>query len=615
MRTDGGGELMKVLQAVMDASAHAMFTLDAEGIITNINEQAKERFGLFSRSEHSHQAGKIVPGDIVIIADTAIGADDGKLSLADLEKIGIHDRKIKEGDMILAAGVFKSGKTKAQYKFLSEEESASLVMKTFFGGHRISAGIENKEAYVIVNGNRYSISYFLCIGQMVVLDGKTGAVKFWEEKGYSARKEGIGNLLRGGSFSAKTPNSEIKVIGYHFKEFFEGELFEEHIFNMLQGFAEKYADREYEINGFALMASLFPIRGEERIEGVVVKFRHVEDLRRTIEERNEAIKAAEKSYRRAEENILIPVNAFSTLFGSSTAMLSVKRYAYRLSRMDCDILITGESGTGKSYLAKAINLLQPRKGPFVVVDCTSISPNLFESEMFGYASGAFTGASPKGKRGFFEEADGGTIFLDEIGEIPPHIQAKLLHVIQNKTIYRVGSTKPIKVDVRIIAATNRDIKKGIAEGWFRKDLYYRLSAFSLELPPLRECKEDIFFIVDNLMESIRKKYEMPEKYLSGEVFSKLLNYDWPGNIRELENVLERAVALSYSDIIYPEHIQIESEDERPENGSLKERLKIEERKILIQTLQECKGIRKDVMEKLKISKSVFYEKLKEHRLS
>ncbi|MDO4720042.1 MAG: sigma 54-interacting transcriptional regulator [Peptostreptococcaceae bacterium] len=606
---------MKVLQAVMDASAHAMFTLDAEGIITNINEQAKERFGLFSRSEHSHQAGKIVPGDIVIIADTKIGADDGKLSLADLEKIGIHDRKIKEGDMILAAGVFQSGQIKAQYKFLSEKESASLVMKTFFCGHRISVGIENKEAYVIVNGNRYSISYFLCIAQMVVLDGETGAVKFWEEKGYSARKEGVGNLLRGGFFSAKTPNSEIKVTGYHFKEFFEGKLFEEHISNMLQGFVEKYADMEYEINGFALVASLFPIRGEGKIEGVVVKFRHVEDLKRTIEERNEAIKAAEKSYRRAEENILIPVNAFSTLFGSSTAMLSVKRYAYRLSRMDCDILITGESGTGKSYLANAINLMQLRKGPFVVADCTSISSNLFESEMFGYASGAFTGASPKGKRGFFEEADGGTIFLDEIGEIPPPIQAKLLHVIQNKTIYRVGSTKPIKVDVRIIAATNRDIRKGIAEGWFRKDLYYRLSAFSLELPPLRECKEDIFFIVDNLMESIRKKYGMPEKYLSGEVFSKLLNYDWPGNIRELENVLERAVALSYSDIIYPEHIQIESEDERPENGSLKERLKIEERKILVETLQECKGIRKDAMEKLKISKSVFYEKLKEHRLS
>lgn len=204
--------------------------------------------------------------------------------------------------------------------------------------------------------------------------------------------------------------------------------------------------------------------------------------------------------------------------------------------------------------------------------------------------------------------------MDEIGEMPTQIQAKLLHVIQNKMIYRVGSTKPVHVDVRIIASTNRDLKRGVEEGWFRTDLYYRLNAFTLHLPPLRNCKEDIFFIIDNLMEEIRKKYHMPEKYLSGEVFSKLLNHDWPGNIRELENVLEYAMAFSESEIIYPEHIKIESGSEAEERRTLREQLKAEEKKIIEKVLFQCGGVRKEAIERLGVSKTVFYEKLKEYQL-
>ena len=231
--------------------------------------------------------------------------------------------------------------------------------------------------------------------------------------------------------------------------------------------------------------------------------------------------------------------------------------------------------------------------------------------MFGYVGGAFTGASPKGKAGFFEEADGGTIFLDEIGEIPLNIQAKLLNVIQNKVVCRVGSTKMVPVDVRILAATNRNLKEDVAAGRFRQDLYYRLSAFSLELPPLRSCPEDICFIIDNLMEKIQQKYGVTRKNLSGEAFSKLIAYDWPGNIRELENVLESAVALSESDIIYAEQIRLESE---PVRMGLKERLKIEEEKIIRQTLAQCGGSRSRAMEQLGLSKTVFYGKLKEYQI-
>ena len=243
------------------------------------------------------------------------------------------------------------------------------------------------------------------------------------------------------------------------------------------------------------------------------------------------------------------------------------------------------------------------------MDCATISPTLFESEMFGYVGGAFTGANPQGKAGFFEAAD---IFLDEIGEIPLQIQAKLLSVIQNKVVCRVGSTRSVPVDVRILAATNRDLRAEVAAGRFRQDLYYRLSAFSVELPPLRSCPEDVCFLIDRLMEKIPQKYGVPPRSLSGEAFGKLLAYNWPGNIRELENVLENAVALSESELIYAEHIHLEGTAPAP--LTLKERLKREERQILRQTLAQCGGSRVKAMELLGLSKTVFYGKLKEYQL-
>ena len=226
--------------------------------------------------------------------------------------------------------------------------------------------------------------------------------------------------------------------------------------------------------------------------------------------------------------------------------------------------------------------------------------------------GAFTGANPQGKAGFFESADGGTIFLDEIGEIPLQIQAKLLSVIQNKVVCRVGSTRSVPVDVRILAATIRDRRAEVAGGRFRQDLYFRLSAFSVELPPLRSCPEDVCFLIDRLMEKIPQKYGVPPRSLSGEAFGKLLAYNWPGNIRELENVLENAVALSESELIYAEHIHLEGTAPAP--LTLKERLKREERQILRQTLAQCGGSRVKAMELLGLSKTVFYGKLKEYQL-
>ena len=611
---------MGIVETLLESSSHAIITMDSEGIITHINSQAMERFGLINHSSYSHPAGQIEEGDIVIIADTALGRDDDNFTLEQLESLGISDKFIRYGDMLVAVAEFGTEKNRrpAMWKSIKRGDSDFLHLETNMDGTDITVSINGRTADVKVHGICYSISYFQSIVQTVILDGKTHQVKFWNEKGYSARKEGIGSLLReGGSFIAKSPNFKVQVIGYHFSEFFEGKQFESDLRAIIDGDIQKCENREYEINGYQLIASILPIKNDGGgVTGIVVKFRRIEDIKATITERNEAIKAAEKNYRSEylSENIDKNDNDeadFLRIFGNGRDMMDIKRSAYKLARLSCSILITGESGTGKTRMAKAISSVQIRKGPFIHVDCSTIAPTLFESEMFGYVSGAFTGANPKGKAGFFEEADGGTIFLDEIGELPPDIQAKLLNVIQNKTVYRVGSTRPIPVDVRIIAATNRDLRRGVSEGWFRTDLYYRLSAFTIELPPLRECSEDIIFLIDSLMGEMRKKYGASEKYLSGEAFQKLLNYEWPGNIRELENVLERAVALTDSEIIYPEHLHIE---EGISHLTLRDRLKKEEKRIIEAALLKAKGNRSAAMRELGITKTIFYEKLKEYSI-
>ena len=611
---------MGIIETLLESSSHAIITMDSEGIITHINSQAMERFGLINHSSYSHPAGRIEEGDIVIIADTALGRDDDNFTLEQLESLGISDKFIRYGDMLVAVAEFGTEKNRrpAMWKSIKRGDSDFLHLETNIDGTDITVSINGRTADVKVHGICYSISYFQSIVQTVILDGKTHQVKFWNEKGYSARKEGIGSLLReGGSFIAKSPNFKVQVIDYHFSEFFEGKQFESDLRAIIDGDIQKCENREYEVNGYQLIASILPIKNDGGgVTGIVVKFRRIEDIKATITERNEAIKAAEKNYRSEylSENIDKNDNDeadFLRIFGNGRDMMDIKRSAYKLARLSCSILITGESGTGKTRMAKAISSVQIRKGPFIHVDCSTIAPTLFESEMFGYVSGAFTGANPKGKAGFFEEADGGTIFLDEIGELPPDIQAKLLNVIQNKTVYRVGSTRPIPVDVRIIAATNRDLRRGVSEGWFRTDLHYRLSAFTIELPPLRECSEDIIFLIDSLMGEMRKKYGASEKYLSGEAFQKLLSYEWPGNIRELENVLERAVALTDSEIIYPEHLHIE---EGISNLTLRDRLKKEEKRIIEAALLKAKGNRSAAMRELGITKTIFYEKLKEYSI-
>ena len=236
---------------------------------------------------------------------------------------------------------------------------------------------------------------------------------------------------------------------------------------------------------------------------------------------------------------------FENVVARSSAMESVLKMAQKVAQSDVTVLIEVESGTGKEVLARAIHQASPRsKGPFVAVNCPSIPENLLESELFGHVRGAFTGAL-RDKPGKFELAKGGTVFLDEIGDLKLDLQAKLLRVLQEREIERIGDTKPRPIDVRIIAATHRDLRQLVQEGRFREDLYYRLSVVPLVIPPLRERKEDIPYLVDHFL----AKYGGKQFRVTKQAMRVLLDYDWPGNVRELENAVHRAIVLTSGNVI------------------------------------------------------------------
>lgn len=289
----------------------------------------------------------------------------------------------------------------------------------------------------------------------------------------------------------------------------------------------------------------------------------------------------------------------------------------KIAPYDNNVLILGESGTGKEVTAKLIHKLSKRKnGPFFAINCAAIPENLLESELFGYEAGAFTGAQ-KNKPGLLELAQGGTLFLDEIGELPANLQAKLLRTIQDKKIMRLGATKTIDLDVRIISATNQDLIQLIEKGQFRKDLFYRINTVTIKMPPLRERKEDIRHLIYSVLKYLNEKYHQ-NKIITPRAEELLIAYDWPGNIRELENLLERIYILSDGNIIDENCLPLEVKDINHSSVrnkySLKEALIEYEKDIIKSTITQV-GTLKDAARVLNIDPSTLWRKMQKYGLT
>jgi len=313
---------------------------------------------------------------------------------------------------------------------------------------------------------------------------------------------------------------------------------------------------------------------------------------------------------------------FDEIVSISHAMEEVLNLAGRVAASNATVLLRGESGTGKELVAKAIHYHSPRAGhPLVKVNCAALPETLLESELFGHEKGAFTGAMAR-RIGRFEAADKGTIFLDEIGELTPGMQVKLLRVLQEREFERVGGNQTVRTDVRVIAATNRNIEKALRDGTFREDLYYRLNVVTIVIPPLRERKEDIPGLMDFFIKKYREENNKNITGLSAEARDLLMRYNYPGNARELENIMERAVVLSKSGVItaadLPLHLRTVSTEAKLSSpklaGSLNETLDTVERGLILDALKESGGVQTRAAEILGVSERVFRYKLGKHKI-
>lgn len=310
---------------------------------------------------------------------------------------------------------------------------------------------------------------------------------------------------------------------------------------------------------------------------------------------------------------------YENIVGKNKEIKQIINVLESVAQTDSSVLITGESGTGKELAARAIHLNSSRRtGPFAAVNCSAFAESLIESELFGHEKGAFTGAV-KSKVGRFELANGGTLFLDEIGDLSITVQTKLLRVLETREIERVGSNKSIKIDTRIIAATNKDLEKEIEAGRFREDLYYRINVMNIQLPPLRARKDDLPILVNHFIEKFNSKFERNIKHFSSSAFDILMDYNWPGNIRELENVIEHCFVLCDSDIIQIEHLPKrlrEGEFNTIQGGGTNNfnHIKDAERNIIINTLKKHNGNRTKTAEELKIHPTTLWRKMKKFNL-
>ena len=309
--------------------------------------------------------------------------------------------------------------------------------------------------------------------------------------------------------------------------------------------------------------------------------------------------------------------------GESRPIQEAKRVATLAASSDLSLLITGETGTGKDLFAHAVHRLSERHNhPIVKVNCGAIPQELFESELFGYSAGAFTGARHQGKPGKFELADGGTIFLDEVGELPLALQVKLLRVIQEQEVERLGDTKPLKLSFRVIAATNRDLKTMLKEGKFRQDLFYRLNIFHLRTPALRDIRDDIPRLAYQILSGLRTGKRRVPSIISKEAMQRLIVHDWPGNVRELKNALERAAAVAGAGPLLVQHLPADlwadpegEEDPGEMPRTLRQEMEQAEKELIARTLRFTSGNRTQAAELLGIHRTGLYQKLKKHGLA
>lgn len=375
-----------------------------------------------------------------------------------------------------------------------------------------------------------------------------------------------------------------------------------------------------QINNKNMIVHRIPIIRDGKVVAVFghVMMRDIRGLKKLMNKMS-ALESKIKHYEKELNQIRSKKHTFSGIIGASKAITDLKQQALRAAGKNFAVLITGESGTGKGLFAHAIHNASPRRGgPFIHINCAAIPKDLLESELFGYEKGAFTGAKNSGKPGKFELAEGGTVFLDEIGDLPLEMQPKLLRVLEEKQFERVGSTEVLHTDFRLIAATNQNLEEMMNQSKFRRDLFYRLNVLSLHIPPLRERRSDILPITHHLLDELSDETEFFEIKLDATVQKALRSHDWPGNARELSNVLERAVASMEGNTIVMDDLPFSSDgkefQKREQPTTIRRAQHMVERDLIKDALEENDYNKTRAARALGIHRTLLYKKMKKLNL-
>lgn len=573
----------------------------ATGDIVHIGEGMLSYIDLTRKFPFAYPADSIKKDDIVFFISKNFSNTQANV----FKKIGISMENLE--NCVFFLGVYENPEVQPIEKhgedlFLG---ASSILLDTFFCGNDVKVIWDKGNASLKICIKQQFIECFLNkFDDQLLVFGENGIYYFRDDFAES-RKDSNENILNGEQFHSYIRQSDLSKVKLH-------ELFSDDIWTYMQEIKEfeqkvfyynekAVSLRFYNRNLLGDIYFIYTIVGQKEI----LKDIHIE---------SSIYYTLDCMQKEKMNGSLIPTTF--QLWGNDNHLSKVKFLLQKACDTNVTVLLTGESGTGKTYIAKEIHKNSKRhQKNFVHVNCAAIPYQLIESELFGYEDGAFTGAKKGGKKGYFELANEGTIFLDEIADMPLALQGKLLEVIQNRTFYRVGGTEKININVRLIAATNRDLKERVAAREFREDLYYRINVFPIQLPPLRKRKEEIFKIVTDILPGICEKLEIEPLLINIEALEKIKQYDWPGNIRELENILEKAAILSDGKIILPEDIILpEPQELEVKAVTLKEQRELCEKQAIITALNMYNGDKEKVAQHLDIGRTNLYDKIKKYNI-
>lgn len=577
-----------------------------EGAIVHIGEDVLPYMNLSGETPFAYPSDKLQQADSVLFVSRKWNREEAAL----FERIGIGAESLKElaETGVLLLGIFEDSQVQSITKHGEAllTRGKSTLLDTFFYGSDVKVEWDGEEENLTVQINGQILRCPLPEGDdQLVVFRKSGLCYFRTEEGAS-RRDSNDVLLSGlpfHSYIRKVMLPELRL----------NHLFSAELAERMMGMRDEEIQYFYRNDRAAAVSCMVWERNGRMYRSYMI-CRQEELLAAMREETSvyqELVRLAEERFGKTS----IPTTF--GLWGNDQEMSQVKRLLQKACNTNVTVLLTGESGTGKTFLAKEIHQSSKRGHQnFVHVNCAAIPYHLIESELFGYEDGAFTGAKRGGKKGYFETAQEGTIFLDEITELPLPLQGRLLEVIQNRTFYRVGGNEKIHVNVRLIAATNKELKEQVAKGEFREDLYYRIHVFPIQIPPLRKRRETLLTIVTDILPEICRKVELEPLLVSPQALEKIKGYHWPGNVRELENVLEKAAILCDGKAILPEDVVLPSETarERESGGTLKEQRERCEKKAIAAALAKFGGDKGKTARYLDIGRTSLFEKIRKYHI-